>query len=75
MDEAIATPLDRRLDLVAHVHLADAPGRGEPGSGALDWQARLGWLQRAGYSGFVGLEYRPTTDTRRSLAFRHRATG
>jgi hydroxypyruvate isomerase len=70
MDEAIAPVLEGRLDRVAHVHLADRPGRGEPGSGSLDWQARLAWLQRAGYRGFVGLEYRPSRATVATLAFR-----
>ena len=70
MDEAIAPVLEGRLDRVAHVHLADRPGRGEPGSGSLDWQARLAWLQRAGYDGFVGLEYRPSRATVATLAFR-----
>jgi hydroxypyruvate isomerase len=68
MDEAIGPVLAGRLDRVAHVHLADVPGRGEPGSGALDWRDRLGWLDRAGYDGFVGLEYRPTQDTVATLA-------
>ncbi len=72
MDEEIAPVLQGRLDRVAHVHLADAPGRGEPGSGSLNWESRLAWLQEAGYGGFVGLEYRPTQDTRKSLAFRDR---
>ena len=70
MDEAIAPVLEGRLDRVAHVHLADRPGRGEPGSGSLDWQARLAWLTSAGYDGFVGLEYKPTRETRATLAFR-----
>jgi hydroxypyruvate isomerase len=70
MDEAIAPVLEGRLDRVAHVHLADRPGRGEPGSGSLDWRARLAWLQRAGYDGFVGLEYRPSRATVATLAFR-----
>lgn len=58
-----------RLHLVAHVHVADAPGRGEPGSGSLDWEDRLAWLERAGYRGFIGLEYKPTRPTRETLAF------
>ena len=70
MEEAIAPVLEGRLDWVAHVHLADAPGRGEPGSGRLDWRDRLAWLGCAGYDGFVGLEYRPTRDTTETLAFR-----
>jgi hydroxypyruvate isomerase len=70
MGEHIEDVLEGRLDRVVHVHLADTQGRGEPGSGALDWRARLDWLDEHGYAGFVGLEYRPTRDTLESLAFR-----
>ncbi len=63
--------LEGRLDRVAHVHLADLPGRHEPGSGTLDYAARLGWLADHGYDGHVGLEYRPTVATAESLRFRH----
>jgi hydroxypyruvate isomerase len=59
MGEVTEDVLAGRLDRVAHVHLADAPGRGEPGSGSLDYAHRLAWLEKAGYSGDVGLEYRP----------------
>ena len=69
MDEPIDL-LDGRLDRVAHVHLADLPGRNQPGSGTLDTAARLGWLADRGYGGFVGLEYRPTVPTLESLGFR-----
>jgi hydroxypyruvate isomerase len=67
MDEDIADVLAGRLDRVVHVHLADAPGRHEPGSGSMDWQRRLGWLEAAGYRGLVGLEYKPTGTTLDSL--------
>jgi hydroxypyruvate isomerase len=70
MGEDTATVLAGRVDRVAHVHLADAPGRHEPGSGSMDWQARVAWLEANGYRGRVGLEYRPTADTVSSLAFR-----
>ena len=53
---------------MAHAHLADAPGRHEPGTGKLDWQARVAWLEANGYTGMVGLEYKPTKDTVSSLA-------
>jgi len=62
--------LEGRLDRVVHVHLADAPGRGEPGSGAMDWSDRLDWLDQRGYAGFVGLEYKPTIGTVEGLQFR-----
>jgi hydroxypyruvate isomerase len=58
-----------RVDRVAHVHLADAPGRHEPGTGRMDWQARLDWLAGQGYAGFVGLEYTPAGSTAESLRF------
>ena len=70
MGEHTEDVLDGRLDRVAHVHLADTDGRGEPGSGRMDWQARLDWLADHGYTGFVGLEYRPTNGTIESLRFR-----
>ncbi|MEQ1769254.1 MAG: TIM barrel protein [Devosia sp.] len=68
MGEEIGEVLAGRLDRVAHVHLADAPGRHEPGTGKLDWQRRLGWLEEHGYRGMVGLEYKPTRATPDSLA-------
>ena len=49
-----------RVDRVAHVHLADAPGRHEPGTGTLDLKPRLDWLEAQGYRGFAGYEYVPT---------------
>jgi hydroxypyruvate isomerase len=69
MGEAIEDVLGGRVDRLAHVHLADMPGRGEPGSGTLDYADRLEWLGQAGYRGLVGLEYRPTKGTVESLAF------
>lgn len=67
--EAIEEVLEGRVDRVAHVHLADTQGRGEPGSGTLDWKVRLDWLAEHGYDGLIGLEYRPTGSTVDSLQF------
>jgi hydroxypyruvate isomerase len=65
VDAAIA----RHADHVAHVQVADAPGRGEPGSGGLPLDRWLGKLEQWGYAGYVGLEYKPTTTTEQSLAW------
>lgn len=46
------------LPLVSHVHVADVPGRGEPGSGSLPWRQIVPALRR-GYDGPVGLEWWP----------------
>jgi len=57
------------LPLVAHVQIADAPGRHEPGTGVQPIAEFLRELDRLGYDGFVGLEYRPLVDTASSLAW------
>jgi hydroxypyruvate isomerase len=56
LDRAIATHGDR----IAHVQVADVPGRHEPGTGTLDVRRHLGQLAAAGYAGWVGLEYQPS---------------
>jgi hydroxypyruvate isomerase len=64
LDEAVS----RYADRVAHVQIADAPGRGEPGTGELDLDRYLTALYDRGYQGWVGLEYKPSTgDTEASL--------
>lgn len=55
------------LPLVAHVQIADVPGRHEPGTGSQPIGDFLRDLDRLGYEGFVGLEYRPLVDTASSL--------
>ena len=60
-------------EYVAHVQIADAPGRGEPGSGQLDLDRNLADLARRGYRGWVSLEYKPTGTTEASLAWLPRA--
>lgn len=66
--EDMEAELDAAGELVRYVQLADAPGRGEPGTGGLDWQERLGILRRSGYDGPIGLEYYPQTESTASTA-------
>jgi hydroxypyruvate isomerase len=54
---------------VAHVQIADAPGRHEPGSGTLDLDRYLSLLAAAGYAGWVGLEYQPSGASADSFAW------
>ncbi|MEX2276202.1 MAG: TIM barrel protein [Cucumibacter sp.] len=60
MGEATDAVIGTRASRIAHVHLADHPGRHEPGTGKIDWRERIVWLRRAGYAGLIGLEYKPT---------------
>ncbi|MHB9758015.1 TIM barrel protein [Streptomyces sp. BYX5S] len=46
-------------DRTAHVQIADNPGRGAPGTGSLPLEELLDQLKKAGYEGYVGLEYKP----------------
>ncbi len=48
------------IKYVEHIQIADAPGRGEPGSGQIDWPAMLSLIKSVGYTGLLGLECSPT---------------
>ncbi|MBX9684956.1 MAG: hydroxypyruvate isomerase [Hyphomicrobium sp.] len=69
MGEDAPAELTRHRDAIAHVQLADAPGRHEPGTGEIDFARLLGHLDNIGFGGYVGLEYRPSTATVDSLAW------
>ncbi len=65
----VAAAIAKHADVTGHVQVADCPGRGEPGSGQLDLVRLLADLAGRGYDGWVGLEYKPTTDTETSLGW------
>ena len=62
MEGEIANRLTRHLDRIAHVQIADNPGRGEPGTGEINYPFLFAHLDRIGYQGWVGCEYKPTTE-------------
>lgn len=59
----------RHRALVRHVQFADAPGRHEPGTGALDLPGILGALRGQGYAGWIGAEYAPAAPTAATLGW------
>lgn len=65
----LAATLERRLARIGHVQIADAPGRHEPGTGEIDYRFLLRHLDRIGYRGFVGCEYRPLGTTEAGLGW------
>src|SRR3954465_7011701 len=73
MGEDPGVPIAGKGALIGHVHVADHPGRQEPGTGVIDWPTVLRRLGEADYTGHVGLEYRPTVGTLASLAYLERA--
>jgi hydroxypyruvate isomerase len=56
----VGLALDTYADRIGHVQIADAPGRGEPGTGTLDVPGYLDQLANNGYRGYIGLEYKAT---------------
>lgn len=76
MGDDPTTALDGRMDLVAHVQVADMPGRGAPGTGAIDWARVKRSLQDGGYDGYIGLEFKLNDlTTREAIAKTREALG
>ena len=63
MEGNLVANLREHIGMIGHVQIADSPGRGEPGTGEIHYPYVLGVLDELGYSGYVGLEYNPTTQT------------
>ena len=64
----VTANLTAEADLIGHLHLADVPSRHQPGTGELNVHHLLLAARRAGYDGFVGLEYAPIGDPTTSLS-------
>jgi hydroxypyruvate isomerase len=75
MGEDTATVLAGRVDRIAHIHIADHPGRNQPGTGQLPLRASLDWLVANGYEGYAGLEFKPTDATVLALSETRAALG
>ncbi|MFH8612168.1 TIM barrel protein [Streptomyces sp. NPDC018029] len=57
--EDLPSVIERYAAKTGHVQIADNPGRGAPGTGSLPLEGLLDQLRKAGYEGWVGLEYKP----------------
>ena len=62
-------------DRIAHVQIADTPGRHEPGTGEINFPFIFKELDRLNYNGWVGCEYLPAKGTRSGLGWRDALTG
>ncbi len=65
----LAATLQRNLARIAHVQIADNPGRHQPGTGEINYRFLFDFMDQAGYAGFVGLEYVPAGTTEQSLGW------
>lgn len=57
------------ISLIGHFHVADAPGRHEPGTGNVDYVSIIKEIDKLPYDGYIGLEYRATKNDCETLDF------
>jgi hydroxypyruvate isomerase len=67
MEGEIGNTIAKHLARIAHIQLADNPGRNEPGTGEINYAWLLRHIDRLGYDGWIGCEYKPAGDTRQGL--------
>jgi hydroxypyruvate isomerase len=65
----LARTMERHLAMIPHVQLADNPGRHEPGTGEINYPFLFAHLDRIGYTGWIGCEYKPKTTTSEGLGW------
>jgi hydroxypyruvate isomerase len=63
MEGELAKTMEKHLGSIAHLQLADNPGRNEPGTGEINYPFLFACLDRIGYKGWIGCEYKPGTTT------------
>ena len=72
MEGELAATMQKYLPLIGHIQLADNPGRNEPGSGEINYPFLFAHLDRLGYTGWIGCEYKPAAGTESGLTWRQR---
>ena len=69
MEGDLSTTIAAHLDRIAHMQLGDTPGRHEPGTGEINYPFLFSEIDRLGYDGWIGCEYRPLTTTEAGLGW------
>jgi hydroxypyruvate isomerase len=69
MEGEICATAQKHLPRIAHMQLADNPGRNEPGTGEMNYPFIFKHLDAIGYQGWVGCEYKPKTTTLEGLGW------
>lgn len=72
MEGELASTVQKHLGRIAHIQLADNPGRNEPGSGEMNYTFLFKHLERIGYQGWIGCEYKPAGKTEDGLGWREK---
>jgi hydroxypyruvate isomerase len=69
MEGDLAHTIEANLKLIPHMQLADNPGRNEPGTGEINYPFLFRHIDRLGYTGWIGCEYKPATTTDAGLGW------
>jgi len=69
----LAATMEKHLAKIGHMQLADNPGRNEPGTGEIRYEFLFAHMDRIGYRGAVGCEYKPAGNTEAGLGWLQRA--
>lgn len=69
MEGDLAPTIETHFDRIAHVQIADNPGRHEPGTGEINYPFLFAHLDRLGYQGWIGAEYKPAGRTQEGLGW------
>ena len=69
MEGELAATVQKYLPRIAHIQLADNPGRNEPGTGEINYAFLFRHLDAIGYTGWIGCEYKPKTSTVEGLGW------
>jgi len=69
MEGDLARTIEANLGRIAHIQLADNPGRNEPGTGEINYPFLYDHIDRIGYSGWIGAEYKPKAGTEAGLGW------
>ena len=70
MEGELANTIKGHLPQIAHLQLADNPGRNEPGTGEINYRFLLDFIDSNGYDGWIGCEYKPKASTIDGLQWR-----
>ena len=69
----LAATMSKYLTRIGHIQLADNPGRNEPGTGEINYPFLFAHLDRIGYTGWIGCEYKPAAGTEAGLGWLEQA--
>lgn len=69
MEGNLTSTIKENLPRIAHIQLADNPGRHEPGTGEINFKNLFRFIDEMGYEGWIGCEYRPSGRTEDSLGW------